>query len=289
MLEEIKKSYIKAASIIKDWQTISVNTLANNYIDNESDEDLKAGYFSAILLRKWAYIGKHYATSKASGFTIEDCYDMVIHGIQYALQNRKWRDPKNKLYTDKCGPDKVLNRCIASARDIQYYNANTHKRKANFGKTSLDMIEENVKDCNEVILDESADLDEYSDYISIDLLIDKLIDNNKILEAIIVKNIVAGDCFVSKVTTTTKISDDNEYTTKSYTQNFKLAKLINNLYSYSEDDLRDICSFYCISKEKEESLINLFKNTKKTKFDKVIKSTLASMSEDNVIRDYLCY
>ena len=289
MLEEIKKSYTREASRIPNWQNTSVNVLANAYIDNENDEQLKSAYFSAILLKKWPYIGKHYAASKASGFSIEDCYDMVIHGIQYALANRKWRDPENKLYNDKCGPDKVLNRCIASSRDIQYYNANTHKRRANFGKTSLDLIEENVKDCTYVLSDDCEAIDDAQDNISVEFLIEKLMKKEKVLEALIINDIVAGDCFITKTTTEKMIFEEEEQSYKRYTEVFKLSKLVNNLYNYSEEELRDICSAYCISKEKETSIISLFKGTKKTKFDRVIKTTLLSMAEDVTIRNHVCF
>lgn len=289
MLEEIKKNYIRTASCIKNWEDISVNVLANAYIDNENDEKLRSAYFSAILLKKWKYIGKHYATSKASGFSIEDCYDMVVHGIQYALENRKWRDPNNKLYKDKCAPDKVLNRCIASSRDIQYYNSNTQKRRANFGKTSLDLIEENVKDCTTIIGDDNQAIDDTQASLNVDLLIERLMSKNKILEALIINDIVAGDCFATTTRTKKMIYEDEEQTYKAYSKVFKLPKLVNNLYEYSEKELRTICDTYCISKEKEDSLITLFKKTSKSKFDKVIKTTLLSMAEDKTIRNHLCF
>ena len=289
MLEEIKGSCVKEASRIPNWQNTSVNVLANKYIDNENNEDLKSAYFSAILLKKWPYIGKHYASSKASGFSIEECYDMVVHGIQYALANRKWRDPENKLYNDNCGPDKVINRCIASARDIQYYNSNTQKRKVNFGKTSLDCIEENVKDCTDIISDNGETESDIKENISMSFLIEKLMKSNKILEALIINDIVAGDCFITKTHNETIMYQEEEQTVKRYEEVFKASKLINNLYNnYSEEQLKHICESYCISKEKEESLINLFK-TKKNKFDRIIKATLLGMSKDNVIKEHLCF
>lgn len=300
MLEEIKKTYLREAARIPSWETTSVNTLCNLYIDNEQDESLKSAYFSAIILKKWPYIGKHYLASKASGFSIEDCYDMVVHGIQYALDKRKWRDPNNKLYNDKCGPDKVLNRCIASSRYIEYYLSNTHKRRSNFGKTSLDMIQENVKDCTDILSDECVSQDNVSEDISITLLVDKLMRANKVLEALIINDIVEGDCFILKSSTKkleyeVEVEDDDGKTkteivkekVKSYSHNFKLTKLINDLYKYNEVDLRNICKSYCISIEKENDLIRLFK-TKKNKFDRVIKETLSNMAKDRIIKNHLC-
>ena len=66
MLEDIKKSYVKTAnSSVPNWKELDVNTLCNLYIENEKDEGKKNGYFSAIVLKKWGYIGKNYINSKS--------------------------------------------------------------------------------------------------------------------------------------------------------------------------------------------------------------------------------
>lgn len=288
MLEETKKIYLKEAARIKGWENTSVNVLANAYIANENDELLKSGYFAAILLKKWPYIIKHYSASKASGFSVEECYDMVVHGIQYALANRKWKDPSNKLFNDKCAPDKVINRCIASSRDIAYYNCNTQKRKANYGKTSIDMIEENVKDCNTIISDDYAAVDEASKNVSTESLIQAFIKKGKVLEALVLNDIIAGDCFKTVSKTATMIYEEETQKYKKYSQVFKLSKLINSLYNYSDEELEYMFNKYCINDEKKAAIIALFRNTNKVKFTKVVKTLMANLSQDNTLKDYLC-
>ena len=155
MLEDIKKSYVKTAnSSVPNWKELDVNTLCNLYIENEKDEVKKNGYFSAIVLKKWGYIGKHYINSKSSGFSIEQCYDMVLDAVMYILKMRKWLDPNNKLYGDKNAPDKCLNRCIFSARQRDYYLSNRDKRKYNYGNVSLEYIVDNVGDHTDVLGDD---------------------------------------------------------------------------------------------------------------------------------------
>ena len=137
MLEDVRQSYLSFAKTIKGWDTMDKNVLANLYIKNENDENLRNSYFSALMCIYWYAIGKYYSESKNS-VDIEDCYEWLIHAMTYALKNRKWTDPTNKLYSDPNGPDKVINRCIASTRQIFYQASNTAKRRVNFQCDSID-------------------------------------------------------------------------------------------------------------------------------------------------------
>lgn len=288
MLEEIKGSYIANASMIKGWQHMSVNTLCNLYIDNENNEDLKSAYFSAILLKKWPYIGKHYLNSKASGFSIEDCYDMVIHGIQYALEKRKWKDPNNKLYNDKCAPDKVLNRCIASARDIQYYLSNTGKRKGNYGKVSLDYISEEVKDCSEILADDNESEELNKDNISTHFLLENLVKKNKFIEALVIHSILNDDCFVEKTTTQKFMLDEEEIKAKRSSQTFKTGKLVDTLYKYREQKIHTLCDEYHINDDKITKVRDVLIKADKNKLNRLVRSVLSKLADDEDVKEYLC-
>lgn len=292
MLEDIKKSYmITANSIVPNWKNLDVNTLCNLYVQHEHNDAERDGYFSAILLKKWGYIGKHYVNSKASGFTIEQCYDMVCDAVLYILKMRKWLDPKNKLYGDKNGPDKCLNRCIFSARQRDYYLSNRDKRKVNFGKVSLDIIIDNVGDHTELLEDVSDDfsLDEnLGKSMYLKYLISQMFRKNKIIEALILDNIVNDDCFVTKVETKEMIIDDESEEYKSYSNNFKLGKLVNNLYNYNVDVIRHICNTYAV---KEDEVIDILPvlNRDKGRLSRIVKATLNNLGKDKDLKETLCY
>lgn len=288
MLEDIKQSCTIEASIIPNWQKTSVNVLANAYIDNEDNEELKSAYFSAILLKKWPYIGKHYTNSKASGFSIEDCYDMVVHGIQYALEKRKWRDPENKLYNDKCAPDKILNRCIASSRDIQYYLSNTGKRRGNYGKISLDYISEEVKDCCDILSDESESDDNYKEKLSVKSLLENLIKKNKLIEALVVSSILQDDCFVEKSENQEFMYEEELVKGKRYSKTFKAGKLVDNLYNYRDQKINYLKDNYSIDEDDLKVFADNFTAIDKSKMNRLVKSVLKSLSRDEDIKDYLC-
>ena len=278
MLEDVKNSYIASAdSVVPNWRKLSVNKLCNLYIENENDEVKKTGYFSAIVLKKWGYIGRHYNVSKKSGFTIEQCYDMILDGIMYILKKRKWLDPNNKLYGDASAPDKCLNRCISSARQRDFYLSNRDKRRTDFGKISLDQIIENVGDHSKALKEEDLGAEESN--IDTKLIILDLFEKKKVLEALILDNIINDDCLTSKS------SKVDGY--KSNTEKFKVGKLINNLYSYNEEVIKHICGVYDV---KENAVLDILPvlNKDKNKLSRIVKAVITKMSKDNSLRETLC-
>ena len=139
MLEQIYSCYYQQASRIK-WKELSKTEIANLYVENEQDEDLRDVYFSALVLKYWGKIGKFYTQDKNTGFTIEDCYNWVIDGILIGLNRKDWKNPSQKIFNDKNAVDKIMNRCILSQRATSYYNSNCAKRKINYGENKKSLI-----------------------------------------------------------------------------------------------------------------------------------------------------
>ena len=286
MLEEVKKGYVKTAdSIVPGWKEKDVNTLCNLYVKNEKDPIKRDGYFSAILLKKWLYIGKHYLDSKNSGFTIDQCYDMVCDAVLYILEKRKWLDPKNKLYGDKDGPDKCLNRCIFSARRRDYYLSNRDKRKVNYGKVSLDDLMNQAGDHINSLADKEEDIttsDNTVYSLDVKILVSKLFNTNKVLEALVIDNIVNDDCFVRQ-----KEKNQENPKSKSYETVFKIGKLVNNLHSYNIEDIRKICHQYSVKEDVILDYLPLLNNDK-YKLSRVVRATLTKLGMNKELRNTLC-
>lgn len=144
MLEDHKKLFEQRADrVVPGWRRANKNDLINKYIENEhTNKELADGYMSAIMCRYWGAISRYYATSHNS-VTVETCYDWLVRSILYAIQRRPWLVEGSNLYGDPTGPDKTVNQVIKSTRLGFYQSSNTHKRKCNFGNTSLDaMVEE---------------------------------------------------------------------------------------------------------------------------------------------------
>ena len=51
----------------------------------------------------------YYATSKGLKLDVDD-FAMWLEAFFVAFKYRRWKDPKNKLYNDPKGPDKVIRR-----------------------------------------------------------------------------------------------------------------------------------------------------------------------------------
>lgn len=277
MLEDVKQSYItRADNIVPGWNDLDVNILSNLYVENENDDTLREGYFSAIILKKWGYIGKYYNMSRASGFSIEDCYDMVCDALLYILNKHKWTDPNSKLYKDKYAPDKCINRAIMSTRQRYYYLSNRDKRKGNFGKVSLDHVNELVGDHSEIFNDYKDTISENDNVTSSILvkdLVSKLFENNKLIEALVVDNIVNDDCFT--------------YSKKSEATAFKLSKLVNNLAAYDIKTLRTICDNYCVDSNVVSDLSTIL-NSDKHKLSKIVSAALKNLYNNRELKNNLC-
>ena len=291
MLEDVKRSYERRAnSVVPNWRELDVNTLCNLYIENENNEVKKNGYFSAIVLKKWGYIGKHYINSKASGFSIEQCYDMVLDAIMYILKMRKWLDPNNKLYGDKNAPDKCLNRCIFSARQRDYYLSNRDKRRYNYGGISLEAITDNVGDHTEVLCDEVLDQDN-QDYMFVNVtlknIINHMVSKNKILEALVLDNIANDDCYTTKTETTEVVTKDTTEKVKRSHDVFKLCKLVDNLYNYDIKTIKRICNMYCLEEEKLIDFLPVLNNDK-GRLSRVVKSVMNNLRNDKELIETLC-
>lgn len=233
MLSDIRRTYEEQANKISDWKHIDKNELINLYILHENDS-LRDVYLSAIILRYWNAINKYYTSSYKSA-SIQDCYDWLIHAVLYALKNRKWLDPNNKLYNDPTGPDKVMNRCIASSRLIFYQASNNDVRKINFNLASAEaLIEEYGDGAFPSIDDDSLPLVE--DPVN-DIII-KAFNNKDYFMAFMVDRIAHYDVFDAT-------KDDKGYT---YTE-FNPKKLARYMRSMDSNYLTDFTKHFKFNKD----------------------------------------
>lgn len=288
MLEEIKKSYVKMANaVVPEWKKMDVNKLCNLYVEHEDNQIEKEGYFAAILLKKWGYIGRHYLNSKASGFTIEDCYDMVLDAVLYALDRRMWLKPESNIYQDPYGPDKILNRCIYSQRQLRYYNANCGKRKANYGKSSLDQIQEAVGDHSEVFSEDYSAAS--SDDLNVMMLIKGFFSSGKALEGVILDNLISDDCFTAHSYTTAYINEEGEESEIKHSETaFKLGKLINNLSEYDDESIKRLSKTYEVDASEIEPALEIIRSSDKGKLGRIVKAMLSRMGSDKSVKGALC-
>jgi len=130
-----------ADSRISGWRAIDKNELFNLYIKNENNQYIREGYFAAILLKYWNLINSKRIMSCGYA-TYDDCYNWLVDSIYTALKERKWKDSSNKLFMDKKGPDKVVNKLMKTHLVTHFQVIKKDKRIANMNLESTDDMNE---------------------------------------------------------------------------------------------------------------------------------------------------
>lgn len=281
MLEDIKKSYETYAKLLPGWEKMNKNTLVNLYIENEHNEDSEI-YFAAIMCRYWYNIGKYYNQSRNS-VSIEECYDWLVHAITYALKHRKWLDPQSSMYNDPAGPDKVINRCIASTRQIFYQASNTDKRKVNFQLESIEKHEdtygENMR--SRIDLNAIPTYNSEKDAISaakIEEIVRYFTNNDMPFAGVLVDAIAYQDTFKEKkISALVSTFDLNKK---------KLTDFVNNIdTSFAEYYSKK----YKVKKEIIENLALNLKKSNSNRLNKLIQKTMYELKHNEFVKENLCY
>lgn len=262
MLEQEYKTFYKDAEIIPNWKTMNKNKLVNDYIVHENDSRLRSAYFSAIMLRYWGNIGKYYTKSKASGFTVEDCYSWLLEAIIIALRYRRWLNKNSQLYGDPNAPDKVINRCIYSRRQYYYYLANRNNRKSNHMKIGLSDLQ--VEDDKNAVLSD----DECNKIRNIVYLISALFKHGNYLGALTINSLFFGKIDVG----------DNSLMAS------KIAGDISNLTSL---DISTISTSYGCDINKIEDIVGDLSTLPYSKKRVVVEKTLDSLKNSKLIKEFI--
>lgn len=286
MYSEHYKSFVLDASRLGDYQSMTKTELANGYCDaDDRHDDIKRSqYFSALMLRYWYKVGELYESSsslsKAMSFEIEDYISLVAESLSIGLSYRRWRDPKNKLYNDPNGPDKVFQRCFLSTRQRYYTYSNKQKRNKNAYLAQIvgdsETFSSNV--VSESVVFENLDVDRHSSATLslVEGITQHLIDRNKLLEAITVDCIAYSDSFINK-----KL---NNKTTAVFSQK-KLASILASLNDKYEDYF---CNTYFVDKEELSKVITKLSTISYTTLERYIKNTLNLLRNNKEIKNLLC-
>lgn len=184
MLEEIRKSLLETASSIKNYDNLPNQKLIDTYIDTK-DITFKQAYYSALVLNNWITIYKlKSSVSNIKEFTIEDCYDWVIDGIEECIKYQSWRDRNSTLYNDPNAFDKMFNLKVSQIRILKLKEFFRERNKANLCCDSLDKMKEDIK-----FEPATRDYDMHDTYA----IISYYINNYEYLKAVLIDKICFGD------------------------------------------------------------------------------------------------
>lgn len=132
------RTYLESADLIPGWRAIGKNRLADLYIDNEGNEQLRDSYFSALMLRYWGVVNMYLHSSRSLRVDSNECATWLAESIMRAMKYRRWRDPSNKMYGNPDAPDIIIRQCIWTTRQKYYHDANRSNRKSDYMTFSMD-------------------------------------------------------------------------------------------------------------------------------------------------------
>jgi hypothetical protein len=277
MLNETKKDLTaQARKLIKPYEQYSIDELADAYCDavDNGDKVLKDVYISALILRFWYTIDKMYkANSVAPTLEHEDFFWWLYEAIEYACKYRGWRDPEKNLNAQQC-----INKCIETIKLQKYYDLRLNKRKVvnlscsmetpigdESGRTIGDMLE--AEEC----------IDDHSSG-DIELLVQSYINNNKIIEAILIDNIVSND--VQKHFKKTIKTQNYEGEPISYVEHssefwpYRLIQIVSKLPTTYKGEFIDR---YDISEEKLTAVLDIIDRANNQKLYRYLDKLLTEL------------
>jgi len=278
-LADMKTMCINFASCLGDYKKIDTTDLANGYceaLDNE-DETYKNYYMSALVLRFWNRITELHEENPTLKLDYGDYYSWVAQAVMLACDkaNRDWQ--KNI----KLNAHQVINQILLTRFKAQaYYDANLAIHKANYNTMSLD-TSANEEDTEKNFVDMLEDNDSltHEEDVNARTMVQNLINQNKVVEAIIVDLICFSDTYTmdKKVSKILDAETGKERKITTYTPTFKRSKLNKLLSSISDSYVEYFADRYVINQVILERVAEAIKTTDTSKLYKSIDATLENL------------
>lgn len=190
-MKELVQYWKEAEKAIGNHDDYTYNQLMLGYcsaLDN-SDDYLADGYLGGLYLKHLGTINNLYKKhGQILRMTKEDFVDWITDSIQQAASERPWEKNPDKVKNAQ----QVVMQILKTRHEAGAYGRlNWHKNKAQFGIMSLDndLSDESESTALDLLESPSLSRDESADYI-----IQSLINNKKIIEAIIADTISHNDC-----------------------------------------------------------------------------------------------
>lgn len=280
MLNDTKRDLtFLARKLVKPYEQYSIDELADAYCDavDNNDEALKNIYISALILRFWYTIDKMYKSNTvAPSLEYEDFFWWLYEAIEYACKYRGWRDPSKNLNAQQC-----INKCIDTIKLQKYYDLRLDKRKVVNHTCSMDApLGGDGDDASKTIGDMLEAEGECDDHSADDIvyLVQSYIDRNKIIEAILIDNIVNNDVqkhFKKTVKTTTADGETIRYT--EHSSEFWPYRLIQIVSKLPDTYKSYFLEKYNISEEKLTAILDVIDRANNQKLYRYLDKTLAEL------------
>lgn len=257
-----------AAKLPKKYEEYSINELADGYCEALDSNNLMNQniYISALVLRFWYVIGKMYEKCQNFGYEREDMLGKLYECIEAACHYRAWQDPAKNTNAQACINQVIAGRGVPAL----IYEANLLKNtKLNttldnpLDETGETTMGDTIADDNSSVFDGAKDL------------IQTLVKNNRIVEAIIADNIAYNDVFKHEKKTIKETEEDESgeshviYRYTDHTSEFWPFKLVQTLNTLDDKYVNYFTNTYHIDADKFKPAyesITKATNSKKYKF-----------------------
>ena len=212
----------------------------------------------------------------APSLEYEDFFWWLYEAIEYACKYRGWRDPSKNLNAQQC-----INKCIDTIKLQKYYDLRLDKRKVVNHTCSMDApLGGDGDDASKTIGDMLEAEGECDDHSADDIvyLVQSYIDRNKIIEAILIDNIVNNDAqkhFKKTVKTTTADGETIRYT--EHSSEFWPYRLIQIVSKLPDTYKSYFLEKYNISEEKLTAILDVIDRANNQKLYRYLDNTLAEL------------
>lgn len=293
MNNSMKSLYIECASLLglgdltkvkagTEERKNIITTCANGYIKatEEGDERNRSAYISALMLLFWGEINKMADKCKGvSNMDYEDFATKLYECINIACDYNAWKD--GKYTAEACIRSVIASRGAAAI----LYESNLEKNKINANLYSLDSVVSD-SDGREVSLGdlvEGEDSNFMENYNSVNYLIQKYINENKVMESIFLDNIAFSDCFKtvkSKASFIDGNSEEQSYTKSS--SEFWLYRLIQTIAGLDENYFDYFKNKYLVNDAVLTQVKDRLSKLSTTKLRVVLTKTLSGVKNSDL-------
>lgn len=239
--------------------------------DDDDAVDNKEIYFSALLLKFWNSINMLYTkTRTVGGASYDDFISIVYERIEYACKYRAWQKPGAKVNAQAC-----INQAISTEVKNIYYRANLDKYRANSAcnKTSIDTPLSENDDKDLTLADTFTDNSDMAYSFDSQFIIQRLIDDNNVIEAIIADIVDTKDCDKNEKISRNITDENGEMKKVVFTRSsFSARNVVNFLNNLPNDYSKYFSKKYKVKKEILDAGLNKISTSNNNKLYKYISS-----------------
>ena len=254
--------FVARASNIPNFQVgqkadvdYDITELANNFVSaqNCGNEFLCDVYCSALMVRYWHMIAKIHKMLKPFGISVEEVVNILYESLNKAFKYQSWLNAEKYISKSAKGAEKVINQCITSTVS-NYIKALKVNKNTMFVENTDDDFENSV-----------TYIDNYTNYFGCTELVQRLLDMDEFISAIVVDMVAYKDMTTKKL-------------------------LYKEMHSLGKNYLTSFLSKYTIKDDNRfVKEVRLFKDSNELEQEKIINKSIKYLkNNEEFVRLFVC-